>query len=229
MNKGFLITFEGGEGCGKSTQIKLFTEFLKKNKFRFVVSREPGGTPVCEKIREVILNSGIEISSKAEFLLFSSARAQHVEEVVKPSLEQGKVVILDRFYDSSFAYQGYAGNLEVKDLEEITKFAIDGCVPDLTIIFDISYEDGFKRKNADEKLKDLDRIESKGESYHNKVRAGYLQIAHDNPDRVVVVDATKTKEKIFEEVVDVFLERFNLKIQNLRKNLNKSFESKIDK
>ena len=226
MNKGFLITFEGGEGCGKSTQIKLFTEFLKKNKFRFVVSREPGGTPVCEEIRKVLLSSKSEITSKAEFLLFSSARAQHVAEVVKPSLEQGKVVILDRFYDSSFAYQGYAGNLEVKEIEEITKFAIDGCVPDLTIIFDISYEDGIKRKNADVNLKTLDRIESKGERYHNKVRAGYLQIAHDNPDRVVVLDATKTKEEIFEEVQDIFLERFNLKIQKIRENLNKKIRNK---
>ena len=226
MNKGFLVTFEGGEGCGKSTQIKLFTEFLKKNKFRFVVSREPGGTPVCEEIRKVLLSSKSEITSKAEFLLFSSARAQHVAEVVKPSLEQGKVVILDRFYDSSFAYQGYAGNLEVKEIEEITKFAIDGCVPDLTIIFDISYEDGIKRKNADVNLKTLDRIESKGESYHNKVRAEYLQIAHDNPDRVVVLDATKTKEEIFEEVQDIFLERFNLKIQEIRKNLNEKIRNK---
>ncbi len=226
MNKGFLVTFEGGEGCGKSTQIKLFTEFLKKNKFRFVVSREPGGTPVCEEIRKVLLSSKSEITSKAEFLLFSSARAQHVAEVVKPSLEQGKVVILDRFYDSSFAYQGYAGNLEVKEIEEITKFAIDGCVPDLTIIFDISYEDGIKRKNADVNLKTLDRIESKGERYHNKVRAGYLQIAHDNPDRVVVLDATKTKEEIFEEVQDIFLERFNLKIQKIRENLNEKIRNK---
>ena len=226
MNKGFLVTFEGGEGCGKSTQIKLFTEFLKKNKFRFVVSREPGGTPVCEEIRKVLLSSKSEITSKAEFLLFSSARAQHVAEVVKPSLEQGKVVILDRFYDSSFAYQGYAGNLEVKEIEEITKFAIDGCVPDLTIIFDISYEDGIKRKNADVNLKTLDRIESKGERYHNKVRAGYLQIAHDNPDRVVVLDATKTKEEIFEEVQDIFLERFNLKIQKIIENLNKKIRNK---
>lgn len=226
MNKGFLVIFEGGEGCGKSTQIKLFTEFLKKNKFRFVVSREPGGTPVCEEIRKVLLSSKSEITSKAEFLLFSSARAQHVAEVVKPSLEQGKVVILDRFYDSSFAYQGYAGNLEVKEIEEITKFAIDGCVPDLTIIFDISYEDGIKRKNADVNLKTLDRIESKGERYHNKVRAGYLQIAHDNPDRVVVLDATKTKEEIFEEVQDIFLERFNLKIQKIRENLNKKIRNK---
>ena len=226
MNKGFLVTFEGGEGCGKSTQIKLFTEFLKKNKFRFVVSREPGGTPVCEEIRKVLLSSKSEITSKAEFLLFSSARAQHVAEVVKPSLEQGKVVILDRFYDSSFAYQGYAGNLEVKEIEEITKFAIDGCVPDLTIIFDISYEDGIKRKNADVNLKTLDRIESKDERYHNKVRAGYLQIAHDNPDRVVVLDATKTKEEIFEEVQDIFLERFNLKIQKIRENLNKKIRNK---
>lgn len=226
MNKGFLVTFEGGEGCGKSTQIKLFTEFLKKNKFRFVVSREPGGTPVCEEIRKVLLSSKSEITSKAEFLLFSSARAQHVAEVVKPSLEQGKVVILDRFYDSSFAYQGYAGNLEIKEIEEITKFAIDGCVPDLTIIFDISYEDGIKRKNADVNLKTLDRIESKGERYHNKVRAGYLQIAHDNPDRVVVLDATKTKEEIFEEVQDIFLERFNLKIQKIRENLNEKIRNK---
>lgn len=228
MNKGFFVTFEGGEGCGKSTQIKLLKDYLEKQRFQFIVSREPGGTTVCEEIRKILLNSKGSITSKTELLLFSSARAQHVAEVIKPNLEKGKIVVLDRFYDSTYAYQGYAGNLDLKDIKKITEFAIDGCEPDLTFIFDLKYEDGLKRKGEDEKLKQLDRIESKGKKYHDKVRAGYLQIAKENPSRVVVIDASKTKEEIFEEVKDTLLERFSLKIYNMKKNLNEKIKNKIN-
>lgn len=211
MNKGFLITFEGGEGCGKSSQIKLFTKFLEEEKIDFILSREPGGTNIGEDIRNLLLHSKNEIDSKTEFLLFSSGRADHIKNVVKPALEAGKVVVLDRYYDSSFAYQGYAGNLNLDDIKLITDFAIDGCVPDLTILLDISYEDGFARKAKDDNLKNLDRMESKGKEYHDKVRRGYLELAKNEPNRIKIVDATKNKEEIFKEIVNLFFEKINKK------------------
>lgn len=211
MKKGFLVTFEGGDGCGKSTQLKMFQEFLKKENFDFIVSREPGGTPLGEDIRKILLNSNYNISSTTEFLLFSASRATHVEEIVKPALEQGKVVILDRFYDSSYTYQGYAGNLSIKDIENITEFAIQGTKPDLTFLLDLSYDEAMKRKAKDEKLSQLDRMERKAKEYHDKVRDGYLKLAKQNPDRIVVVDASKSLEEISKFINKTFLERFKMK------------------
>lgn len=211
MKKGFLVTFEGGDGCGKSTQLKMFQDFLKKENVDFIVSREPGGTPLGEEIRKILLNSNYNISSTTEFLLFSASRATHVEEIVKPALEEGKVVILDRFYDSSYTYQGYAGNLSIKDIENITEFAIQGTKPDLTFLLDLSYDEAMKRKAKDEKLSHLDRMERKAKKYHDKVREGYLKLAKQNPDRIVVVDASKSVEEISNFINKTFVERYNKK------------------
>lgn len=205
---GFLVTFEGGDGCGKSTQIKLFTEFLKREKIDFICTREPGGTDVGEQIREILLHSKGKMSAETEFLLFSASRSKIVEDVIKPALKDGKVVVLDRYYDSSYTYQGYAGDLRVKDLENITEFAIKGTVPDLTFLLDLSYDDAMKRKSGDEKLKNLDRIESKGENYHNKVRQGYLLLAKKNKKRFFVIDANQSIEKIEKQIQDVFQKRY---------------------
>lgn len=205
---GFLVSFEGGDGCGKSTQIKLFTEFLKRENIDFLCTREPGGTDVGEEIREILLHSKGKMSAETEFLLFSASRSKIVEDVIKPALKEGKVVVLDRYYDSSYTYQGYAGDLKVKDLENITEFAIKGTVPNLTFLLDLSYEDAMKRKNKDEKLKDLDRIESKGKEYHNKVRQGYLLLAKKNKKRIVVIDANQSVEKIEKQIQDVFQKRY---------------------
>ena len=208
MKKGFLVTFEGGEGCGKSSQVKYFTEFLKKEKIDFVLSREPGGADFGEELRKILLDKKSDIDAKTEFLLFSSGRADHVEKVVKPNLEEGKVVVLDRYYDSSFAYQGYAGGMNLEDIKRITEFSIDGCVPDLTFLLDISYEEGFGRKGRDEKLKNLDRFELRTKEYHDKVRKGYLTLAKNDPKRIKVVDASKTKEEVAEEIRKIFLENY---------------------
>ena len=208
---GFLVSFEGGEACGKSTQIKLFKEFLEKNNIDYLCTREPGGTPVGEEIRNILLHSKSDLSAKTEFLLFSASRNKLIEEVVKPALDAGKVVVLDRYFDSSYTYQGYAGNLDIKDIKNITGFAISGAVPNLTFLLDISYEDGLKRKQNDENLKNLDRIESKTKEYHDNVRKGYLKIAHDNPKRVFVIDATKSVDQIEKEIQTEFLKRYNKK------------------
>lgn len=207
---GFLVTFEGGEGCGKSTQIKKLSQFLEQEKIPFIVSREPGGTEVGEKIRDILLNMKAEMSSTVEFLLFSASRADHIEKVVKPALESGKIVLLDRFYDSSFVYQGYAGDLNLKDIQNVTELAVKDIKPNLTFLLDLDYEVGMLRKSKDDKLKNLDRIEQKGESYHKKVRNGYLKLAEQNPDRIVVIDASKTPDEIFEKIKAKILKYLNI-------------------
>ena len=209
MKKGFLVTFEGGEGCGKSTQIKLFTKYLEEHHIDYVLSREPGGTELGNKLREILLHSKESMNAATEFFIFSAGRSDHVENIIMPALEQGKVVVLDRFYDSSYAYQGYAGDLPVDEMKRITKLATYGIVPDLTILLDISYDEGFGRKSIDESLKNLDRIESKGREYHDKVRAGYLQLAKDEPNRIKVVDASKNKEEVFKNITKLFEEKYN--------------------
>lgn len=207
MNKGFLVTFEGGEGCGKSTQIKLFIKFLEEQKLNFILSREPGGCVLGEKIRAILLHSKEDMSALSEFFLFCANRTEHVKEVIKPALEEGKIVVIDRYYDSSLAYQGYAGNLDIKKLKDITAFATDNVVPDLTFLLDISYEEGFGRKAKDENLKNLDRIEQRDRAYHEKVRQGYLKLAKEGPNRFVVIDASKSLEEIHEEIIKIFLKR----------------------
>ena len=210
MKNGFLVTFEGGEGCGKSTQVKKFVEFLQANKTDFLLLREPGGTEVGEKIRQILLHDKTELSPRTEFLLFSASRNKLLEDVVVPALESGKVVVLDRFYDSSFVYQGYAGNLDIKDIENITAFACGGKVlqPDLTFLLDIDFKAGIERKSKDNALKNLDRIESKGQEYHQKVRQGYLQLAKQNKNRVVVIDAMQGVEEIAKSIQQHFKNKF---------------------
>lgn len=205
MKKGMLITFEGGDGCGKSTQLKLFVEYLKSRNEDFIVSREPGGTPLGEEIRTILLNSKYDISSEAEFLLFSACRATIVEKVVKPALDAGKIVVLDRYYDSSFTYQGFAGDLNIKDIKNITNFAIKGAKPDLTFCLDLSYEEAMKRKSQ---FAELDRMESKGKEYHDKVRNGYLTLAKNNPERMVVVDASKSIDEISGFIQETFEQKY---------------------
>jgi len=209
MSKGFLISFEGGEACGKSTQIKLFENYLKSiGGGDFLLTREPGGTEVGEKIRNILLHDKSDLSAETEFLLFSASRSKLVQDVLKPALENGKIVVLDRFFDSSFCYQGYAGNLQLNDLETITKFATGGLVPDMTVLLDISYEDGMARKSKDENLKNLDRMELKGKTYHDKVRAGYLKLAEREPNRIFVVDAVDSIENIHNKIVAEFERRY---------------------
>ena len=208
MKKGFLISFEGGEACGKSTQIKKFQEYLKEEQIDFVCTREPGGTELGEQIRNLLLHSKHEMTPETEFLLFSASRAKIVQDVVKPALERGSLVVMDRYFDSSYTYQGFAGSLNLQDLKNITDFAIKGAVPDLTFLLDISFEDGMKRKNNDESLKNLDRIEAKGKAYHDKVRQGYLNLARENPERICIIDASKSIDEVFEKIKNEFKKRF---------------------
>ena len=196
--KGLLISFEGGEACGKGTQIKKIKQYFEDNNIDYLITREPGGTEVGEQLRNLLLHSKADMSSEVEFLIFSASRRQIVEKVIAPALAEGKVVVLDRFYDSSYAYQGYAGNIKIEDIKAITDFAIAGYETDLTFLLDVDYDEAMRRKMSDENLKNLDRMESKGREYHENVRAGYLQLAKDNPQRIFVVDALQAQDEVFE-------------------------------
>lgn len=208
MNKGFLVTFEGGEGCGKSTQVKKFIEYLLQNKYDFISTREPGGTPFGEKVRQISQYDDEELDAKVEALLIGASRCKLVQDVVSPALQQGKIVVMDRFYDSSLVYQGYAGSNGkiLKDVKAITKIAVGKIRPNLTFFLDITPENGIERKA---KKSTLDRYERKDKDYHTRVREGYLTLAKLNKDRYVVIDANKPIEEIFNIIVDTFKARYS--------------------
>jgi dTMP kinase len=197
--KGIFISFEGPEGCGKSTQAKLLYQHLKKLKLPAILVREPGLTKVGEKIRQILLDRNNRISDKTEMLLYMAARSQIVDEVIAPALTGGQIVISDRFLDSTICYQGFAGNVDLEMIRRAGEFATKGIKPDLTILLDIPVEEGLRRRRNI-----FDRMEAKPLSYHRKVRQGYLALAKDEPNRIKVVRVQRrivdTKEKILEIV-----------------------------
>ena len=200
MKKGLFITFEGGEACGKSTQIKLFKEYIqtRQDKDNFVFIREPGGTILGEKIRDLLLNFRQDApTAKAELLLFLASRAHLYEKVLKPALEQGKIVVADRFYDSTVAYQGFARQImPAQEILELNKMILDSLTPDLTFYLEIKPEIAFKRKGDDL----LDRMESEPLEFHQKVYEGYRFMAEKEKNRFAVIDATKSIEEIQSQI-----------------------------
>jgi len=197
MKKGLFISFEGADGCGKSTQIKLFAEYLKSIGEDVVLTREPGGTVISEKIRTLILDPEFkEECDVCEMLLFAASRAQHVAELIKPSVEMGKVVLCDRFVDSSIAYQAYGRGLG-EQVEIVNGFAVQGCMPDITFFLDISAEEGRKRNQNTGKD---DRMEEEAITFHNKVYEGYRKLAKKYSDRYVVIDASRSIDEVFEQI-----------------------------
>lgn len=199
LNKGRFITFEGSEGCGKSTQSKMLFGYLKAKGLKVIYLREPGGVKVSEMIREILLNPKNKISPEAETLLYMAARAQVVEEIIKPALLAGKIVVCDRFMDSTIAYQGYGLGIDMKLIKSLGNFATQGIAPDLTIFLDLPVKSGLKHRDNCK-----DRIEQRSVSYHEKVRKGYLALAKDEPRRIKIVkvqeDKFKTQEKVREMV-----------------------------
>lgn len=199
------ITFEGIDLSGKSTQAKLLFDFLKKNKKKALLLREPGGTMVSEEIRNLLLHkSDLQMNSLTEFMLFSAARCQLTEEVIKPNLKKGITVICDRYFDSSTAYQGYGGKLDRDVIKKINVIASGDLKPDLTFLIDISYSESLKRKGKNHKP---DRIEKKKSAYFNKVVAGYRDIAKKNRKRVKLIDGTKSIEHIHSQIVEIYNKR----------------------
>ncbi len=209
--KGVFITFEGNEGCGKSTQIAMLCDYLKSRKIECVLTREPGGTVLAEKIRALLLDvkSGAKIFPKAELLLFESARAQHVDEIIKPALASGKFVISDRFFDSSTAYQGGARGLGEAFVKSANALAVGDCIPDLTILLDVPAELGLERA----RVRDggySDRMGSEKLEFYESVRRSFLKIAQDNPERFALVDGAPAPERVAQEIRKIVEARFNV-------------------
>lgn len=199
MTKGLFITFEGADGCGKTTQLMLLAKYLKSKGLEVVVTREPGARGLGEKIREILLNYDGEVSSQAEAFLFLADRAQHIDVIVNPAVESGKIVLCDRHTDSTVAYQGYGRGLDIDRIKMLNNLATGDRRPDLTIVFDIDVETSMARVGNEK-----DRMESAGAEFFNRVRNGYLKIAELEPERVKVLNATKSVEDIHKEVVALY-------------------------
>ncbi len=198
MNKGLFITFEGADGCGKTTQLMLLAKGLKAKGYDVVVTREPGAKGLGEKIREILLNYDGEVSSRCEAFLFLADRAQHMDIIVRPAVEKGKIVLCDRHTDSTVAYQGYGRGLDIERINNLNNIATSGDKPDLTFVFDIDVETSMKRVGGQK-----DRMESAGMEFFNRVRNGYLEIARQEPERVKVLDAARSIDDIHKNVVDI--------------------------
>lgn len=201
--KGTFVTFEGCEGSGKSTQLRLLAERLDGAGIKYIMTREPGGSEIAERIREIILDGkNTAMCDECEALLYAAARVQHLKEVVIPALKEGTLVICDRYVDSSLAYQGVARGLGEEYVAEINSFALRECPPDLTIFLNIPPRSAFARKHGADKD---DRIEQMGESFHEKVYRGYLSLIDKYP-RICAVDCSGTKaqtsQKIWQLLVD---------------------------
>lgn len=202
------ITFEGLDFSGKSTQAKMLHEYLKSKKISSVLLREPGGTTISEKVREIILDrEHIEMTPLTEFMLFSASRSQLVSQVIKPHLKKGFVVICDRYYDSSTAYQSYGGKMELKQVLEVNDIATGGLKPDMTILIDIAPKAAFSRANLRGNAKD--RMENKNLAYYNKVYKGFKDIANRNKKRFVVIKGSLT----ISEIQNSIIEKVNKKLK----------------
>jgi dTMP kinase len=200
----FFITFEGIEGCGKTTQIGLLTSYLKRIQRPFLLTREPGGTEVGERIRRILLsseNAGIE--PMAELFLYAAARIQHFHQVISPSLHEGNVVLCDRFADATLAYQGYGRGLDLAWIEKIHARTVENVMPDLTFLLDVLVEEGLRRalKRMEKHTDKEDRFEREALDFHQRVRDGYLALARREPERIIVLDGMKDEETIHHEIV----------------------------
>ncbi|NTV68343.1 MAG: dTMP kinase [Chlorobaculum sp.] len=205
-----LITFEGIDGAGKSTQAVLLKRHLEELGRKVMTLREPGGTPVAEEIRELLLESRNDITPVGELLLFAASRAELVQQVILPALESGSDVILDRFFDSTTAYQGYGRGLDLGMLAEINRIASCGLVPNVTFYLDLTPEDALMRKFSEKSLplafesEELDRMENSGLDFYRRVRSGYHAIGAENPDRFVMIDALLSPAEIHRRIVASF-------------------------
>jgi len=209
---GFFITFEGSEGCGKSTQISRLAARLRGAGREMIQLREPGGTPVGERIRDLlqydVTASGM--TAEAELLLFAASRAQLVREVIRPALARGVIVLCDRFLDSTTVYQGVARQLEAGQVGRINDFAVDGTLPDLTLLLDLDAAEGRRRASA--RKGPVDRMEQEQEVFYEAVRRGFLQLARDNPSRIKLIDGSADEESVGIAVAAAVGERLGYEI-----------------
>lgn len=209
MTNGFLISFEGPDGAGKTTVLEKILPLLRSSLTQDIIAtREPGGVAIAEKIRHVILDvTHTNMDPKTELLLYMAARRQHLIEKILPSLSNGAIVLVDRFIDSSVAYQGYGRGLEIADIDWLNAYATDNRQPDLTLYFDVASEIGLKRI-AQNKNREVNRLDLEQLDMHQKVRQGYLELSRKNPHRVVTIDASQDLELVVEETLRIIQERF---------------------
>jgi dTMP kinase len=203
------ITLEGPEGSGKTSQIPALSEYLQRQGYDVITTREPGGTPISDQIRGVLINmKNTDLTPRTEILLFLAARAQLVDQLIKPALLEGKVVLCDRYGDSTLAYQGYGHQTDLELLKHLLAFATGGLKPDLTIFLDIDVERGLMRKK---KVDEWNRLDAYEVAFHQRVRQGYHQLIAEEPERWVVVDASQPKEVVQQNLRQVILERLENK------------------
>ncbi|WP_419904311.1 dTMP kinase [Kiloniella sp.] len=207
MSRGIFISLEGGEGAGKSTQIKSLSKNLLSNGLRNILTREPGGTPGAEEIRDLIVRGDVSRwTPKTEALLVFASRQEHVEKVIKPALSSGDWVICDRFADSSVAYQGIGHGLGAESIENLHQWVLGDFKPDLTLILDLPVSIGLERTQGHSLGEN--RFEDMDTSFHERMREGFLSIARDNPDRCTVIDATKSQDEVASDIWDVVMAQF---------------------
>jgi len=205
MNKkSFFITLEGPEGAGKSTQAGVVTDYLTDLGMDVVRTREPGGVSISEQLREILLKPGSAISPRTELLLYAAGRAQHTSELIMPALKEGKSVICERYTHASLAYQGYGRQLDKELIRTLNEVATMGLKPDLTIIFNISAEEGLSRVASSERT--FDRLESENIQFHRRVRDGYLALAENDPN-IEVVDARLPEKALSEKIIEILRRR----------------------
>lgn len=205
--KGKFITFEGPEGAGKTTVISTIVERLEKQGQKAILTREPGGIEISEKIREIILdNNHKEMDAKTEALLYAAARRQHLVEKVIPALESGAFVLCDRFIDSSLAYQGYARGLGIEEVLKINQFAIGDTMPDLTVFFDINPEEGLARI-IDNSKREQNRLDNESLHFHKNVYEGYKKLIEQYPERIIMTDARLSKQEVIKNVYNIISSR----------------------
>jgi len=209
MSRGRFITFEGGEGTGKSTQVRLLTSYLTQSGMDVVQTREPGGSPSAEEVRALLVTGAADRwSPMAETLLFNAARVEHWRQVIDPALARGAHVVCDRFSDSTMAYQAYAGGIDPKVIADLHRLALGGVEPDLTIVLDIAIDEGLQR--AATRRDNETRFERKGREFHERLRQGFLDIARRAPKRCLVIDAALPIERVHSAVLDALKSRLGL-------------------
>lgn len=202
MSKGIFITIEGPEGSGKSTAINKISSYLMDEGYEVVMTREPGGIDIAEQIRSVILNnSNTKMDARCEALLYAAARRQHLIEKIIPALNDNKIILCDRFIDSSLAYQGVARNLGINEVMEINNFAIDGLLPDKTLFFDIPVEVGLMRIQSNNR--ETNRLDKEGLDFHEKVYSGYMEICKNNKERIEIIDASQSVDEVVSDCINV--------------------------
>jgi dTMP kinase len=213
---GLFIVFEGIEGCGKTTQIKLLCSFFEEKNLSYSVTREPGGTPIGEEIRKIFLHSDHkEIDPLTELLLITASRVQHVHQVIRPALAENRIVVCDRFFDATVAYQGYAGGLPLQLIYNCHELFLQSIAPDLTILLDCAVEVGLDRSRTRNRKEGKEKVEGRFEEkvfgFHEKIKQGYIELAGKEPDRFKIINSERSVESIYGDICSVISEKLKEK------------------